>query len=545
MAYNLRSSKKLKYDKDYDPPDETSETESEIESLSLTESLSESDSVNDNDSVNDGDMTHRFLNRLLGDDHDHDNLTSSNLYHTDHYEKTDNHFVDTIIPENERARYKEKLKNLRTIQIAGYVTLDDIIASAIPEEKKADLVVLYDQLKQLPYYTDEFIAINKKIKKNIEYYAATKSVFADDEKELADKIRTARISEHNREKLMRKLFSLEKCESNEKHDILSYIDYGLRIINEPHIDPSVPLADYSILASTIKQNLDALLFGQDKAKEEIIDNVISRLINPDIGNISVFQGSPGVGKTHTARNLAKILGYKFHQISLGSVSDAYSITGSLSTYVGSRPGEIYAAISSMGCNNGIIFLDEFDKIFDTARTATNSSLENVFLNILDPTQNSNYKDNHLPDLNIDLSKIWFIISVNDLDHIRGPVRDRLRPVISFNNYTLDNRISIARKFLIPDTLRTYMINPETIHIDESVYKLLCEGDTGIREVKSACEMLFKRINTLMLTKEYRPSYFINFKRTVDGKLIINSDVVKKLADRASKEKDAKYLSFYS
>jgi ATP-dependent Lon protease len=542
MAYNLRSSKKLKYDKDYDPPDEQ---ETDLTSLSdSTETDMESfDDVKD-----------QFLNRLLGVGDDHDNLTGANLYHTDHYEKSDNHFID-LLPENMRAVYREKLKNLRTIQIAGYVTLADIISSAIPDEKKSELVVLYDQLKQFPYYTDEFIAINKKIKKNIEYYAATKSVFADDENELADKIRTARISDHNREKLMRKLFSLQKCESNEKHDLLSYIDYGLRIINEPHIDASVSLADYSALASTIKQNLDALLFGQDKAKEEIIDNVISRLINPDIGNISVFQGSPGVGKTHTARNLAKILGYKFHQISLGSVSDAYSITGSLSTYVGSRPGEIYNAVSSMGCDNGIIFLDEFDKIFDMARTATNSSLENVFLNILDPSQNSAYKDNHLPDLNIDLSKIWFIISVNDLDHIRGPIRDRLRPVISFNNYTLDNRISIARQFLVPDTLRTYMINPETIHIDDSVYKLICEGgtgiretgirETGIREVKSVCELLFKRINTLILTTGYKPSYFINFKRTVEGKLIINSDVVKKLADCAPKEKDGRYLSFYS
>ena len=539
MSYNLRSRKKVKL----------SDDEDELHSES-DEDGSESDSmasfvVNDNTELSGG-----FLNRLFGSD-DQDNLTSSNLYHTDHYEKMDNHFVDllTSLPDNERANYKEKLKNLRTIQISGYIKLDEIIASDIPDDKKAELIVFYDQLKQFPYYADEFIAINKKIKKYIEYYAATKSVFADDEKELADKIRTAHIADHNREKLMRKLFSLQKCDSNEKHDILSYIDYGLRIINEPHIDPVVSRSDYSDLALSIKQNLDALLFGQDKTKEEIIDNVISRLINPNIGNISVFQGSPGVGKTHTARNLAKILGYKFHQISLGSISDAYSITGSLSTYVGSHPGEIYNAISSMGCNNGIIFLDEFDKIFDTARTATNSSLENVFLNILDPSQNCNYKDNHLPDLNIDLSKIWFIISVNDIDHIRGPIRDRLRPVISFENYTLENRISIARKFIIPDTLKTYMINPEDIHIDDAVYKLVCECDgtaeTGIREVKSVCELLFKRINTLILTKEYKPSYFVNFKRTVDGKLIINSDVVKKLVYRAPKEKDSKYLSFYS
>ena len=536
MSYNLRSRKKVILS------DEDDELKSES-----GDDASESDSMA-SFVVDDSELRDTFLNKLLGSD-DHDNLTSSNLYRPDHYEKMDNHFVDllTSLPDNERANYKEKLKNLRIIQISGYIKLDEIIASGIPDDKKAELIVLYDQLKQFPYYTDEFIAINKKIKKNIEYYSATKSVFADDEKDLADKIRTARISDSNREKLMRKLFSLQKCESNEKHDLLSYIDYGLRIINEPHIDPAVSLSDYSAVALTIKQKLDALLFGQDKAKEEIIDNVISRLINPSIGNISVFQGSPGVGKTHTARNLAKILGYKFHQISLGSISDAYSITGSLSTYVGSRPGEIYNAIGSMGCNNGIIFLDEFDKIFDTARTATNSSLENVFLNILDPSQNCNYKDNHLPDLNIDLSKIWFIISVNDLDHIRGPVRDRLRPVISFENYTLENRISIARKFIIPDTLKTYMINPETIHIDESVYKLVCEcdGNTGIREVKSACELLFKRVNTLILATEYKPSYFINFKRTSDGKLIINSEVVKKLADRPPKEKDGKYLSFYS
>ena len=535
MSYNLRSRKKVKID------------EESVEDIGSDTDSDYSASVSDADS-NHNELRNHFLDRLLGSD-EADNLSSANLYHTDHYEKDDNHFINIIVPEKDRQTYREKLKHLRTIQIAGYVKLDEIISVDIPDEKKVELVVLYDQLKQFPYYTDEFIAINKKIKKNIEYYAVTKSVFADDEKELADKIKCAHISDHNREKLMRKLFSLQKCESNEKHDILSYIDYGLRIINEPHIDASVSLSDYSVLASKIKQNLDALLFGQDKAKEEIIDNVISRLINPNIGNISVFVGAPGVGKTHTARNLAKILGYKFHQISLGSISDAYSITGSLSTYVGSRPGEIYNAISSMGCSNGIIFLDEFDKIFDMARTATNSSLENVFLNILDPSQNSNYKDNHLPDLNIDLSKIWFIISVNDLDHIRGPIRDRLRPVISFDNYTLDNRISIARKFLVPTTLKTYMINPDTIHIHEDVYKAICECDgneaTGIREVKSVCELLFKRVNTLILTTEYKPSYFINFKRTVDGKLIINADVVKKLACRAPKEKDGKFLSFYS
>lgn len=549
MAYNLRSRKRAKVeddedeDSDYDPDEENSVS-------------SQNTFIEDDESYDE--FKKQILNRLLGNNDEEDSLVNSNLYHHNHYEKMDNHFIDIFNKdksEEVRNLYKEKLKNIRAIQISGYVKLEDIITAPIPDEKKAELIVLYDQLKMFQYYQDEFIYINRKIKKTMEYYSETKSVFVDDEKELMNRIKTAKISECNREKLIGKLFSLQKCDTNEKHDILSYIEYGLKIINESkhnihYKDCFNVNNDYSGLATGIKQNLDTILFGQDKAKEEIIDNVICRMINPDIGNISVFLGASGVGKTHTARNLAKMLGYKFYQISLGAINDSYSITGSLSTYVSSRPGEIYNAIADMGCDNGIIFLDEFDKIFDTARTNTNSSLENVFLNILDPTQNATYKDNYLSNLNIDLSKIWFIISVNDLDHIRGPIKDRLRPVISFENYTLQNKIDIAKQFIIPDTLKTYKIDPALLWIEDDVYKLVCNNDTdnrvvkGIREVKSKCELLLKRFNTLILAKDYKPSYFINLQRTIDGKYIINSDVVKTLTDN-KKEKVEKFMSFYS
>ena len=534
MSYNLRSRKKVKTSDNEDNNNKESDNSSE--------ELSEDETIYDSEEAEN-------YSTLL--DIAYNAASVNNTYQHSHYERMDSQFIDSFNngkSEVEKQGYKNKLKTIRAIQIEGYVKLENIIDSVIPDEKKAELVVLYDHMKQFEYFQDEFIFMNNKIKKTIEYYNDTKSIFVDDEKELMTKIKTASICEGNREKLMQKLFSLQKCDTNEKHDILSYIEYGLKIINKSN--PSIVLNivnNYSTLAINIKQNLDGILFGQDKAKEEIIDNVICRMINPDIGNISVFLGAPGVGKTHTARNLAKMLGYKFYQISLGAINDAYSITGSLSTYVGSRPGEIYNAISDMGCDNGIIFLDEFDKIFDTVRTNTNSSLENVFLNILDPAQNSTFKDNHLSSLNIDLSKIWFIISVNDLDHIRGPIKDRLRPIISFENYTVENKISILKKFIIPDTMKTYKIDPSSIHIEDNVYKLLSEtveNDGGIREVKNKCELLFKRLNTLILTNEYKPSYFITLKHTIDGKYIINSDVVKKLTDY-KKEKVEKFMSFYS
>lgn len=534
MAYNLRS-KKVRLDQD-DNNEKTEPEEDNSESESYSDSESEDSFIEDDDTT----LRDQIINKLL------ENTYILNPYNVENYEKMDAHYINTFIKEDKNI-YKDKVKHLRQIQIDGYVTLEEIVDANIPDYKKAELMLLHDQLKQLQYFQDEFIFINKKIKKTIEYYKEAKSVFVDDEKEIMSKIKTAPISEYNREKLLRKLFSLQKCESTEKHELLSYIEYGLKIVNVSHPSPYASTTDYSLLATTIKEQLDSALFGQDKAKEEIIDNVICRLINPEIGNITVFSGPPGVGKTHMARRLAGILGYKFYQISLGAVNDAYSITGSLSTYIGSRPGEIYNAIREMGCDNGIIFLDEFDKIFDTSRNTTNSNLENVFLNILDPTQNSNYKDNHLFDLNIDLSKIWFIISVNNIDHIRGPIKDRLRPIISFAPYTLDNKISILKQFIIRDTMSTYKIDSSKINISDDAYKMMCDTkDPGIREVKNTCELLLKRVNTLILTSyAYKPTYFITFKHTIDGKIIITTDVVKKLTDYTTKEKEEKYLSFYS
>ena len=174
---------------------------------------------------------------------------------------------------------------------------------------------MYDQLKQYQYYQEEFIVLNLRIKKILD--SEQGNVFTDDSCELLLRIKNAHISEANREKLIRRFFALQKCESTEKQELLSNIEYGLKIINEPH---SIVIDhNYSNVAQSIKQKLDDILFGQDKAKEEIIDNVISRMVNPNIGNVSVFLGDPGVGKTHTARNLALILGYKFYQISLGTI----------------------------------------------------------------------------------------------------------------------------------------------------------------------------------------------------------------------------------
>ena len=525
MPYNLRNRKI-----EENPPEEESESD---------------ESYDDKKAEDVGEI----LESMFGTQQDNNTIANNPyLYYADYFEDADNNFIDSTSGDNNGEPYKKRIKTLREIQTTEYVKIFDIMDAEIPDSKKADLVVMFDRMKQLPYYYEEFIDINEKIKNTISLYRDHFGTFAvDDNKDLLARIKTAEISEENRGKLFNKFFSLQKCETNERHEILSYIDAGLRIINKPYISPdSLKYTDEtaSDFARSIRESLDTHVYGQVVAKEEIIDNVISRQKNPDIGNITVFRGSPGVGKTHTARKLAELLGYKFYHISISGITNPERITGSLSVHLGSRPGEIFTAIAEMGCNNGIIFLDEFDKIF-TGSDDRAEALRNTFLNILDPTQNMHFRDNYLFDMNINLGKIWFILSVNDMNCIGGAIRDRLRPVILFQNYTKTDKIEILKMYTVPATLKMFAINPESLEILEEAYHSLIgsEGSEGIRETKSICESVFKRIGVLLVicSQVYRPSYFVEIKKR-DGKYIIDKNIVDSLME---KEERQKFLSFYN
>jgi ATP-dependent Lon protease len=527
MPYDLRN-RKLD---DLTPPEQDSNSEEEKSDESFEEKLEDA-------------------KEILESVFEKNDTISSNpyLYYPDYYEDGDNNFIDSTCGDDDGEPYKKRIKTLREIQTTGYVKIFDIIDSDIPNDKKADLIVMFDRMKQLPYYYEEFIQINEKIKNTIDLYKDHFGTFAvDDNKDLLNRIKEAPISEENRRKLFNKFFSLQKCDTSERHEILAYIDAGIHIVNKPYISPdSLKYTDEtaSDFAKSIRDSLDAHVYGQVIAKEEIIDNVISRQKNPDIGNITVLRGSPGVGKTHTARKLAELLGYKFYHISVSAISNPERINGSLSVHVGSRPGEIFTAISEMGCNNGIIFLDEFDKIFTGSDDRT-EALKNSFLNILDPTQNMHFRDNYLFDLNIDLSKIWFIISVNDMRCIGGAIRDRLRPVITFQNYNKADKLQILKLYTIPNTLKMFTINPDSLDITEGAYNCLIgtDGSDGIRETKSICESVFKRISVLLVTcgTKYRPSYYTEIKKGGD-KYIIDEGIIKSLME---KEEVQTFMSFYT
>ena len=196
-----------------------------------------------------------------------------------------------------------------------------------------------------------------------------------------------------------------------------------------------------------REALDASNYGMEPVKERILEFIsVSQLKGEVKGKIIALSGPPGVGKTSIASSLADALGRKFVRISCGGTFDPGVFKGTLKTFVGSSPGKVIKALITAGTMNPVILIDELDKLGEGSQGDPSA----VLLEILDPEQNNTFKDDFV-GVPVDLSKVLFVCTANELQNISAPVLDRME-VIKVPGYTSNEKQIIANKYFLPKAI---------------------------------------------------------------------------------------------
>ena len=227
--------------------------------------------------------------------------------------------------------------------------------------------------------------------------------------------------------------------------------------------------------------LDTDHFDLEKVKDRIIEHLaVAKLRNEVSGQILCFAGPPGVGKTSLGHSIANALGRKFVRLSVGGVRDESEIRGHRRTYIGSMPGSIVRSLRDAESANPLILIDEIDKMGNDWRGDPASAM----LEVLDPEQNHTFRDHYL-DLAFDLSKVLFICTANTLDTIPGPLLDRM-DVIQLSGYTEDEKLGIAKRYLLPKQLRLHGLLRSQLTLSDKVLRSVIREYTreaGVRNLE--------------------------------------------------------------
>jgi ATP-dependent Lon protease len=303
--------------------------------------------------------------------------------------------------------------------------------------------------------------------------------------ELRRRVEEQNLPEDARKAVERELSRLEKlpAAAAEYGVIRTYVDWLLSL-------PWAETTEDNLDLDRARGILDEDHYDLDKVKERILEYLaVSKLKNDLSGPILCFVGPPGVGKTSLGQSIARTVGRKFVRLSVGGVRDEAEIRGHRRTYIGAMPGTIIRSLRDAESKNPVLLIDEIDKMGADFRGDPASAM----LEVLDSEQNAHFRDHYL-DLPFDLAKVLFICTANQLETIPGPLLDRM-DVIQLSGYTEDEKLGIARRYLVPKQLEAHGLGPERASISDNTLRVVIREYTreaGVRNLERRIADLLRK-----------------------------------------------------
>ena len=384
----------------------------------------------------------------------------------------------------DRVRLLEDLTPVERMEDLLEILSSEIEVMTVEREIRGKVKKRIDRSQKEYYLTEQMKAIQEEL--------GAGDDLRSEVEEFRQKVRQAKMPAAVMEKTEKEIRRLESMPpmSAESAVVRNYLDW---LVDLPWAKRSRENLDLAHAEAVLEEDHH----GLEKVKERILEYLaVRRLVRKPKGPILCLVGPPGVGKTSLGRSIARATHRKFARISLGGIRDEAEIRGHRRTYIGSLPGRIIQSMHRVGTVNPVLMLDEIDKLsFDFRGDPTSALLE-----VLDPEQNKSFSDHYL-EVDYDLSQVFFIATANVLDRIPPTLRDRLE-ILRISGYTEEEKLSIARKFLLPKKIREHGLKPEQVRVSPKALQRISREYTreaGVRnlerELAAICRKAARRVAT--------------------------------------------------